>query len=227
MRLRSRRFVTSRLRYSTSRSMASTLSRWSSGLRPRAGPQGAGRGPDGGQRRAQVVRDGLQQGRLQGVALARDLGRLRDSAASRSCATAWPTWSAAEASRRVSVGVGLAAAALTRGPDRALRPRRPPRCGPGRRPRSADACTRARGLVDAHPAERLVPARGARSAAGRGRGRGRSAADVASVSATVRSLAPSAPSVIQTRDMAACGRSTSATDGQAGLRSSRASRGRG
>ena len=66
-----------RLRYSTSRSIASALLGAGPRRQPAAGPQGAGRRADGRQRRPQVVRYRLEERRLQLVALARDLRRLR------------------------------------------------------------------------------------------------------------------------------------------------------
>ena len=78
IRLRSSRFVTSRLRCSASRSIASALARRSSSeISSCAVEHRPGRGADRRQRRPQVVRDRLEQRRLQGVALAGDLGRRR------------------------------------------------------------------------------------------------------------------------------------------------------
>ena len=103
---RSSRFVTRRLRYSTSRSIAvGALAPARPRSRPTARPERPGRGPDRRQRRSQVVRDRLEQGRLQGVALAGDLGGRRFGGEP-VLARAWPSWSAAAASRRVSVRSG-------------------------------------------------------------------------------------------------------------------------
>ena len=97
--LRSSRFVTMRSRYSTSRSIAAALARRSaSDVAFR--PERPGRGPDRGERRPQVVRDRLEQRRLQGVALARDLrlGLRGEPIVGQD----WPSWSAVLARRRRS-----------------------------------------------------------------------------------------------------------------------------
>ena len=138
IRLRSSRFVTSRLRYSTSRSIASALSRWSSALEPLPGPQRPGRRADRRERRAQVVRDRVEQRRLERVALARDLGGLRfggQPVLARAPGRAGRP-PRREAASRSDVG---SPACRARAPPRSSRTtRRRPRSGPGRprRPRS-------------------------------------------------------------------------------------------
>ena len=69
--------MTSRLRYSTSRSIASALSLLVVRRRGGCPAEGPGRGADRREGGAQVVRHGLEQRRLQRVALAGDLGGLR------------------------------------------------------------------------------------------------------------------------------------------------------
>ena len=120
-----------------------------------------------------------------------------DSAASRSWASAWPIWSAAAASSRVSVRSGSP-------PPRSRSAQIEPSTRAGRLDPDAvrlDARARARRarlrrLVDADP---FAPARRRASGAGRWTAPGGADAGPLPVSAATRSLASSAPSAIQTR----------------------------
>ena len=98
-------FVTSRLRYSTSRSIASAVSRCSAGVRPLSGcnEPAAARIVASGVRRSWDT--DWRSADLR-ASLCRATSAACDSAARRSWASAWPTWSAAAAYNRVSVRSG-------------------------------------------------------------------------------------------------------------------------
>ena len=123
IRLRSRRLVTRRLRYSTSRSIASALSRWSSSLSPLPGRSVPAA--------ARIVASGVRRScdtdcssADLSASLWRAISAAWASAASRSCASAWPTWSAAADRRRVAVRSGSPRLAITEAPDRSEGPPR-------------------------------------------------------------------------------------------------------
>ena len=118
IRLRSSRLVTSRLRYSTSRSIASALSCWSSALSPLPGRSvpAAARIVASGVRRS--CETDCSRADLS-ASLWRAISAACDSAARRSWASAWPIWSAAAASSRVSVRSGSPVARVAERPDRA------------------------------------------------------------------------------------------------------------
>ena len=124
--------VTSRFRYSTSRSIASALSRLVL--------LGSGRCPAGSvPAAARIVASGVRRSCETdwrsadfSSSLWRAISAARDSAASRSWASACPTWSAAAASSRVSVSSGSPPDGLVSAQIEPKHARRPPRSARGR-----------------------------------------------------------------------------------------------
>ena len=150
IRRMSSRFVTSRFRYSTSRSIASALSRWSASLSPLPRSQRPGGGADRRERRPQVVRDRL---RAAPTSAPRSGGRSpppAPRAASRSCAQGLAELVGGGREQARLGPVRLAAAAAPHAPRSSRRPRRRPRSGRGRR-RSRGAASGPRRNVDAVP----------------------------------------------------------------------------
>ena len=172
IRLMSSRFVTSRLSHSASRSidagdLAALVRRpVDVGVHERPGGR-----PDRGERRAQVVRDRVEQGRLERIAPPRDLGRRRVAAAAGRARATRRSGRPRRRGRASRPASGSPSARGRIGPDRPERPVARRRWRPDRRSRRGRLPTAAgpppgRGRGPTRPARRRGVAGGWRGPAG-------------------------------------------------------------